>query len=79
MPQNTSKAHAIEQLKKIYHYDHLVVFGDGENDIDMFQLADESYAVDNAHEKLKAIATQVIQSNNEDGVAHFLKQTFKKL
>lgn len=79
MPQNTSKAHAIEQLKKIFHYDHLVVFGDGENDIDMFQLADESYAVDNADEKLKAIATQVIRSNNEDGVAHFLKQTFKKL
>ena len=29
---------------------NLVVFGDGKNDIDMFELADESYAVQNAHE-----------------------------
>lgn len=77
MPQGTSKAHAIEQLKHIYHYDRLVVFGDGENDIEMFQLADEAYAVDNAHEKLKAIATQIIPSNDQDGVAQFLKQTWK--
>ncbi|UTY40076.1 HAD family hydrolase [Allocoprobacillus halotolerans] len=78
MPQHTSKAHAIEQLKALYHYDKLVVFGDGENDIEMFQLADEAYAVDNAHEKLKAIATKIIPSNDNDGVAHFLKQTYKK-
>ena len=44
----------------------------------MFQLADEAYAVDNAHEKLKAIATKIIPSNDNDGVAHFLKQTYKK-
>ena len=77
MPQGTSKAHAIEQLKHIYHYDRLVVFGDGENDIEMFQLANEAYAVDNAHEKLKALATQIIPSNDQDGVAQFLKQTWK--
>ena len=79
MPQGTSKAHAIQQLKHIYHYDHLVVFGDGENDIEMFQLADEAYAVENAHERLKAYATDIIPSNNQDGVAQFLKQTWKKL
>ena len=79
MPQGTSKAHAIEQLKHIYHYDRLVVFGDGENDIEMFQLANEAYAVDNAHEKLKAIATQIIPSNDQDGVAQFLKKTYQKL
>ena len=32
----------------------LFVFGDGKNDIDMFQMADESYAVANAHEDLKS-------------------------
>ena len=77
MPQGTSKAHAIQQLKHIYHYDHLIVFGDGENDIEMFQLADEAYAVENAHERLKAYATDIIPSNNQDGVAQFLKQTWK--
>ncbi len=28
----------------------VVAFGDGKNDIDMFELADEGYAVENAHE-----------------------------
>ena len=39
------------------------------NDIPMFQVSDESYAVANAVEELKAIATGVIESNNKDGVA----------
>ena len=67
------------KLKHIYHYDRLVVFGDGENDIEMFQLANEAYAVNNAHEKLKAIATQIIPSNDQDGVAQFLKKAYQKL
>ena len=51
---------------------NLVVFGDGKNDIDMFELADESYAVQNAHEELKKYATAIISSNDEDAVAHWL-------
>lgn len=51
----------------------LIVFGDGKNDIDMFQMADESYAVSNAHEDLKKYATEVILSNDEDGVAKWLE------
>ena len=42
----------------------LIVFGDGKNDIDMFQIADESYAVANAHEDLNKYATEVILSND---------------
>ena len=41
---------------------------------DMFRLADEAYAVGNAVEELKKIATGVIGSNNEDGVAKWLAQ-----
>ena len=52
--------------------DRLIVFGDGKNDIDMFQLADESYAVANAAPELKAVATGVIGSNDEDAVAKWL-------
>lgn len=54
---------------------NLVVFGDGKNDIDMFELADESYAVQNAHEELKKYATAIISSNDEDAVAHWLEKT----
>ena len=49
-----------------------MVFGDGKNDVDMFELADEAYAVANAVPELKAKATAVIGGNNEDGVAKWL-------
>ena len=39
---------------------------------------DECYAVSNAVEELKAIATGVIGSNEEDGVAHWLASHFQK-
>lgn len=72
MPKAASKANAARELKKILKCDKLVVFGDGKNDIDMFEIADESYAVENADEELKAIATGIIESNNHDGVAKWL-------
>lgn len=72
MPLAASKSHAAAQLKKQLGCNRLVVFGDGKNDIDMFELADESYAVANAAPELKAVATGVIGSNDEDAVARWL-------
>ena len=74
MPQAASKSNAIRQLKALLHCDRLVVFGDGKNDIDMFELADEGYAVKNAAPELKAVATAVIGSNDEDAVAKWLSE-----
>ncbi|MCD7950234.1 MAG: HAD family hydrolase [Erysipelotrichaceae bacterium] len=76
-PLGTSKAHAIQQLKEYLHCDYVIAFGDGKNDIEMFKMADECYAVENADEQLKTIATGIISSNNEDGVAKWLKKEFK--
>ena len=73
MPQAATKSNAIRQLKAMLRCDRLVVFGDGKNDTDMFQIADESYAVQNAHDDLKQLADAVIASNDEDGVAHWLE------
>ena len=77
MPLTASKSNAIKQLQLLLQCEKLVVFGDGKNDIDMFELADESYAVQNAHEDLKRYATAIISSNNEDGVAKYLEHTFQ--
>lgn len=74
MPLSASKANAIKQLKSLLECEKLVVFGDGKNDIDMFELADESYAVENAHQDLKKYATGIISSNDEDGVAQWLSR-----
>ena len=72
MPQGVSKANAIRQLKKLLQCERTVAFGDGLNDMDMFEMAEEAYAVSNAAEELKEKATAVIGSNEEDGVAKFL-------
>ena len=73
MPLETSKANAIKRLKKLLECDKIISFGDGKNDIDMFGLSDECYAVKNADEELKRIATGIIGSNDEDGVAKWLE------
>ena len=72
MPKTASKANAVRELKEKLKCEKLVVFGDGKNDLDMFRVADEAYAVQNADEELKAAATAVIGGNNEDGVAKWL-------
>ena len=72
LPKNSTKANALRQLKQFLPYDKLVVFGDGINDMEMFLMADEAYAMENAVPELKASATAVIGGNNEDGVAEWL-------
>lgn len=76
IPINASKASAAIQLKKMLGCDRIVAFGDGTNDIEMFEAADECYAVENAHEDLKKTATGIIASNNEDSVAKWLEKKF---
>lgn len=74
LPKAASKASAILQVKELYNCDRIVAFGDGLNDLPMFEIADECYAVANAAYELKAIATDVIDSNNNDGVARWLSK-----
>lgn len=78
MPKNVSKAHAIQQLKNLLGCDKVIAFGDGLNDIEMFELADEAYAVENAVDELKKKATQIIGNHNEDGVAKWLIENYEK-
>lgn len=67
-----SKGTAAKEIKKITGADRIIAFGDNLNDIPLFQAADECYAVSNAHNDLKRIATGVIASNDEDAVAEFI-------
>lgn len=78
MPQQATKADAILRLKNLLGCDRIVCFGDGSNDESMFRIADECYAMANADGPLKAIATAVIGSNNEDGVARWLLDHFPR-
>lgn len=74
MPVKTTKFDAIVKLKKILHCDKVVSFGDSSNDIPMFKISDECYAVENAVPELKKYATGIIPCNDKDGVALWLKE-----
>ncbi len=72
LPEKATKANAVMQLKVLYGCDRVVCFGDGINDMPMFSVCDECYAVSNAVDELKAAATGIIGGNNEDAVAKWL-------
>lgn len=74
MPKNVTKSDSIKKLKEILGCGKVVSFGDAINDIPMFQISDECYAVENAVDELKSIATGIIGSNEEDCVAKWLKE-----
>ena len=78
MPKDASKAHAALKLKTLLGADRLVCFGDAKNDIPLFRAADECYATTNAADELKELATEIIGSNTEDGVAVWLSRNAAK-
>lgn len=77
MPKKATKANAILKLKDLWQCEKIVSFGDAINDIPMFRISDECYAVENAVEELKIMSTAVIPSNNDDGVALWLLENVK--
>lgn len=72
LPHAATKANAVLQLKEKMGCERVVVFGDGENDRSMFEIADRSFAVANAVPSLKQMASGILGSNNEDSVAKWL-------
>ena len=77
-PKSAGKASAVLELKELIDCDRVVVFGDGENDISMFEAADEAYAVSGAVPGLKEKATDIIGSCDDSAVVNWLSaQTIK--
>jgi Cof subfamily protein (haloacid dehalogenase superfamily) len=56
--------------------EELIAFGDEENDLPMFEAASWAVAPENAKERVKEAADEVIGSNAGDAVAAFLERTF---
>lgn len=77
MPKAATKANGVLKLKEMVGADKLVVFGDGYNDMELFRVADEAYAVENAVDELKNMATAVIGSCDDDAVARWLLENFE--
>ena len=74
MPKEASKSNAIMQLKDYLHCDKVVVFGDGLNDIDMFELVKIAVAMGNASQEVKDAADEITNDIDDDGIYHCLKK-----
>lgn len=71
-----SKGSAVTNLRNRLGATNVICFGDSDNDLSMFELADESYAPENAKTAIKQSASAVIGANHDDGIAHFLRERF---
>ncbi|KFK32536.1 hypothetical protein AALP_AA6G255900 [Arabis alpina] len=71
IPPGTSKGNGVKML--LNHLgvspDEIMAIGDGENDVEMLELASFGVALSNGAEKTKAVADVIGVSNDEDGVA----------
>lgn len=72
--QEAGKGKAITTLLQSLNInkEEVLCFGDGINDISMFQACGQSVAMDNAVESLKRLATSVCPSVKEDGIYYEL-------
>ena len=74
--KETNKGRALDYLCKYLNLslDEVMVIGDEENDLSMLEVAGHKIAMGNANLKLKAIATYITTSNNEDGVGNAVEK-----
>ena len=77
--KEASKGNALKKLMKKHNKtaDEVIVFGDGFNDVSMFQVAGTAVAMDNAPDAVKEYATHTTVSNGENGVVKFLRNILK--
>lgn len=73
---NANKGYALNILQKDLNIskEETMVFGDYNNDLKMIELADFSYAMENAHPNVKKAAKFLTKSNDEKGVEFILEQ-----
>lgn len=78
MKEYVNKGEAIKRLCKYLNINtqEAIIFGDGLNDIEMFELDAYKVAMENAKDKIKEMADFITISNNKAGVAYKLNKIF---
>lgn len=76
LPKGASKGQGVKALLRqlAAKPENVMAIGDAENDIEMLQVVGFGVAVKNAAEKTKAVAAEVVSSNNDDGVAEAIER-----
>ena len=70
---DANKGAAVTWVAEHVAADRIVCFGDNGNDLPMFAVADEAYAMAGASPEVLAAATAMIGSHTDDAVARFLR------
>lgn len=78
---NANKGFALQKIMDAHDIksDEIMVFGDYNNDLEMLALSDFSFAMKNAHPKVKKIATYQTASNDDFGVELLLERLLSQL
>lgn len=76
--KNATKEKAIEKLSAHLNLpvENMAAFGDDFNDIGMLKICGKGIAMENAISEVKSIADEVCPSNENDGVAWWIKEHF---
>lgn len=76
LPKGYSKGHTLKRImeRNGWKPEEVAVFGDGENDVSLFDVADHSYAMANAADYVKEKARQVTASNADNGIVKALEE-----
>jgi hypothetical protein len=75
---NATKATAGQQLLERLGATRLISFGDNQNDLPLARIADLSLATANATAEFRQAASEVIGSNDADGVARWLAKEVRR-
>lgn len=78
---NAKKSKGIEYIQKLEKLEknELAAFGDGQNDIPMFESVGHIVVMENATEDVKKYADFITKSNNDDGVAYAIEKYIKNI
>ncbi|AWK13443.1 sugar/pyridoxal phosphate phosphatase YigL [Candidatus Fukatsuia symbiotica] len=80
MGAGVSKGHALQQVAQIFGHSlqNCIAFGDGMNDMEMLSMVGKGCIMKNAHARLKEAlpALEIIGSNADDAVPHYLRKMF---
>lgn len=76
LPKGTSKGQGVKTLLRQLdaNPENVMGIGDAENDVEMLETVGFAVAVENAAKKTKAVADEIVGTNNDDGVAEAIKR-----
>ena len=76
VPKGIDKGASIAKLAQLHGVDasQIIAFGDERNDLTMLEYVGHGVAMGNAIDEVKAIANEVTDTNDEDGIAKTLER-----